>query len=170
MTNRSILLNTLCTQVHILSNAVGGESGKYAHIRPIQKRMRSNHENFGAKRQSWWFFTHLFLAGGELGDVGVVALLDVLVGALQDGLLLQAGHCLLLLHAAQAGVGILLAAAEVNAALQFSKLSSRSMPSGSILILIKQGAVSRLQRFPDKRHDKNELLSIFWPIIILMMK
>ena len=106
-------------------------------------------------------FTHLFLAGGELGDVGVVALLDVLVGALQDGLLLQAGHCLLLLHAAQPGVGILLAAAEVNAALQFSKLSSRSMPSGSILILIKQGAVSRLQRFPDKRHDKNELLSIF---------
>ena len=83
-------------------------------------------------------FTHLFLAGGELGDVGVVALLDVLVGALQDGLLLQAGHRLLLLHAAQAGVGVLLAAAEVDAALQFSKLSSRS---GSIFILIKQGAV-----------------------------
>ena len=102
--------------------------------------------------------THLFLAGGELGDVGVVALLDVLVGALQDGLLLQAGHRLLLLHAAQAGVGVLLAAAEVDAALQFSKLSSRS---GSIFILIKQGAVRRLQRFSDKRHDKNELLSIF---------
>ena len=91
--------------------------------------------------ENMMIFTDLFLAGGELGDVGVVALLDVLVGALQDGLLLQAGHCLLLLHAAQPGVGVLLAAAEVNAALQFSKLSSRSMPSGSIFILIKQGAV-----------------------------
>merc|ERR1719278_2515428 len=40
---------------------------------------------------------HLLLAGGELGDIGVVALLHVLVGALQDGLLLQAGHGLLLL-------------------------------------------------------------------------
>ena len=57
------------------------------------------------------------MAGSELGDVGVVALLHVLVGALQDGLLLQAGHGLLLLHAAEPGVGVLLAAAEVNASL-----------------------------------------------------
>ena len=42
----------------------------------------------------------LLLTGLELGDVGVVALLRVLVGALQDGLLLQGGHRLLLLHAA----------------------------------------------------------------------
>ena len=60
----------------------------------------------------------LLLAGGELGDVGVVALLHVLVGALQYRLLLQAGHGLLLLNTAQAGLGVLLAAAEVNPALE----------------------------------------------------
>ena len=60
----------------------------------------------------------LLLAGGELGDVGVVALLHVLVGALQYWLLLQAGHGLLLLNTAQAGLGVLLAAAEVNPALE----------------------------------------------------
>ena len=47
-----------------------------------------------------------------------MALLHVLVGALQDGLLLQAGHGLLLLHTAQPGLGVLLAAAEVNPALE----------------------------------------------------
>merc|ERR1719264_711536 len=56
------------------------------------------------------------LAGGELGDIGVVALLHVLVGALQDRLLLQAGHRLLLLDAAEAGLWIFLAAAEVDPA------------------------------------------------------
>ena len=60
----------------------------------------------------------LLLAGGELGDVGVVALLHVLVGTLQYRLLLQAGHGLLLLNTAQAGLGVLLAAAEVNPALE----------------------------------------------------
>ena len=57
----------------------------------------------------------LLLGGGELGDVGVVALLGVLVGALQDGLLLQGGHGLLLVHAAQPGVRVSLAPAEVHA-------------------------------------------------------
>ena len=69
------------------------------------------------------------MAGGELCDVGVVALLHVLVCALQDGLLLQTGHGLLLLHAAQPSVGVLLAAAEVDPSLQVSDLSSRSMLS-----------------------------------------
>ena len=60
----------------------------------------------------------LLLAGGELGDVGVVALLHVLVGALQDGLLLQAGHGLLLLNTAQASLGVLLTSTEVNSSLK----------------------------------------------------
>ena len=72
----------------------------------------------------------LLLAGGELGDVGVVALLHVLVGALQDGLLLQAGHRLLLLHAAQPGLGVLLAAAEVDAALDGNLFILSASPSG----------------------------------------
>ena len=58
----------------------------------------------------------LLLAGGELGDVGVVALLHVLVCALQDGILLQRGHLLHLLHAAQPRVGVRLAPAEVHPA------------------------------------------------------
>ena len=61
---------------------------------------------------------HLLLAGLELGDVGVVALLCVLVGALQDGLLLQAGDGLLLLNTAEAGLGVLLTAAEVDPTLE----------------------------------------------------
>ena len=62
-------------------------------------------------------FTHLFLAGGELGDVSVMALLDVLVGALQDGLLLQSGDGLLLLDAAEPRLWVLHTATEVEPAL-----------------------------------------------------
>ena len=58
----------------------------------------------------------LLLAGLELGDVGVVALLRVLVCALQDGILLQSGHLLLLQDAAHAAAGVHCAASEVNTA------------------------------------------------------
>ena len=78
----------------------------------------------------------LLLAGGELGDVGVVALLHVLVGALQDGLLLQTGHRLLLLHAAQPGLGVLLAAAEVDAALDGNLFILSASPSGLQIIIV----------------------------------
>ena len=47
-----------------------------------------------------------------------MALLHVLVGALQDGLLLQAGDGLLLLNTAEAGLGVLLTAAEVDPTLE----------------------------------------------------
>ena len=56
----------------------------------------------------------LLLAGGELGDVGVVALLGVLVRALQDGILLQTGHRLLLVHAAEPSLLVRDAASEVD--------------------------------------------------------
>ncbi len=56
----------------------------------------------------------LLLGGLELRDVGVVALLHVLVGALQEGVLLQGGHAGLLGDAAGA-VGLLLAVGEVDA-------------------------------------------------------
>jgi len=50
--------------------------------------------------------THLLLTWFELGDIGVVALLCVLVGTLQDGFLLQAGHCLLLVNTAKTSVRV----------------------------------------------------------------
>merc|ERR1712227_507502 len=53
-------------------------------------------------------FANLFLAWCELSHIGVVALLHVLVGALQDGLLL---------HTAQASLGVLLTSTEVNSSL-----------------------------------------------------
>lgn len=62
----------------------------------------------------------LLLGGGELCDVGVVALLHVLVGALQDGVLLDGLHGLLLLHAAEAGLGVVLAATKVDSSLHLS--------------------------------------------------
>jgi len=58
--------------------------------------------------------THLLLTGFELGNICVVALLSVLVCALQDWLLLQAGHRLLLLDTAEPSLSVLLTVAEVD--------------------------------------------------------
>ena len=59
---------------------------------------------------------HLLLGGLELRDVRVVALLDVLVVALEHGLLLDALHGALLVDAAHPGLGLRLAVGEVDAA------------------------------------------------------
>lgn len=64
-------------------------------------------------------FAHFFLGGVELREVGVVALLDVLVGALQDRILLERGDLLVFFDAAEAGVRIVLTAGEVDPALDF---------------------------------------------------
>ena len=56
----------------------------------------------------------LLLGGFKLSDVGVVALLSVLVSALQYRLLLQGGDCLLLVHTAQPSLRVLHTAAEVD--------------------------------------------------------
>ena len=58
--------------------------------------------------------TDLLLGGVELCHVGVVALLDVLVGALEDGVFLEGGDSLLSLDTAETGVGVILAGTEVN--------------------------------------------------------
>ncbi len=58
----------------------------------------------------------LLLRGLELGHVGEVALLGVLVGALQNGILFERGHLFLLVDAAEPSGGIVDASAEVNAA------------------------------------------------------
>ena len=42
--------------------------------------------------------TDLLICYDELSDIGVVALIGVLVSALQDCVLLNGGHCLLLVH------------------------------------------------------------------------
>ena len=44
---------------------------------------------------------HLFLGRGELGDVGVVALLHILVGALKDGVLLERSNLLQFIYTAE---------------------------------------------------------------------
>jgi len=58
--------------------------------------------------------THLLLSWLKLGDIGVVTLLCVLVGALQDGLLLQTGDSLLLVNTTEPCVWISDTVAEVN--------------------------------------------------------
>ena len=58
--------------------------------------------------------THFLLGSLKLRHIGVVALFDVLVGALEDGILLESGDGLLLLNTAEAGLRICLAAREVN--------------------------------------------------------
>ena len=57
---------------------------------------------------------NLLLSSGELCDIGVVALLDTLVGALKDGVLLDGLHLLLLFNTAESRLRISLATAEVN--------------------------------------------------------
>ena len=61
---------------------------------------------------------HLLLAGLELGHIGVVTLLDILVSTLQDGLLLQSRDLLLLLDTTQSSVRVLLTSTEVNPTLE----------------------------------------------------
>merc|ERR1719438_485386 len=78
-------------------------------------------------------FANLFLAWCELSHVGVVALLHVLVGALQDGLLLKAGHGLLLLNTAQASLSIFYTSTEVNPALHCFFLPSSS---GKLVVVV----------------------------------
>merc|ERR1712055_223586 len=60
------------------------------------------------------FLTNFLLRRFKLSNISVVALLCVLVGTLQDGLLLQGGHCLLLVHAAQPSIRISHTVAKVN--------------------------------------------------------
>jgi len=57
---------------------------------------------------------HLLLTGFELSDIGVVTLLCVLVSALQDRLLLYAGHCLLLVHTTESSLLVSDTPTEVN--------------------------------------------------------
>ncbi len=83
--------------------------------------------------------TDLLLSRGELGDVGVVALLHILVGALQDGVLLQGGDSLLSLDTAEASVGIILAAAEVHAGALDAGLPASTVPLDDVGSVIGGG-------------------------------
>merc|ERR1712083_164411 len=70
----------------------------------------------------------------KLCNISVVALLCVLVGTLQDGLLLQGGHCLLLVHAAQPSIRVSHTTTEVNSTRNSFLLSARPgqlIPSSS---------------------------------------
>ncbi len=63
------------------------------------------------------FFTDFLLGRRKLCDIGVVALLHVLVGTLQNGVLLKGSDSLNLLHTAESGVRVGLAATEVDASI-----------------------------------------------------
>ena len=67
---------------------------------------------------------HLLLSRLELGDIGVVTLLRILVCAFQDGILLKTRHLGELVHAAQPRVGVSDAAAEVHPSLEVRVLSA----------------------------------------------
>jgi len=62
----------------------------------------------------------LLLSWSELRHISVVALFDILVGALKNGILLQGLDSFLLLHAAETSFGVIDATAEVNASLDSS--------------------------------------------------
>jgi len=79
------------------------------------------------------FITHFFGHGAKLSNIGVVALLRVLVCALQDRLLLQAGHRLLLVDAAQPGLWFGLTASEVNTSRGLSPTPLQGFSSHHVL-------------------------------------
>jgi len=62
----------------------------------------------------------LLLSWSELRHISVVALFDILVGALKNGILLQGLDSFLLLHAAETSFGVIDATAEVDASLDSS--------------------------------------------------
>ena len=59
-------------------------------------------------------FTNFLLSRLKLRDIGVVALLHILMCALKDGILLEGGDGLILLNTTESSLGIVDAAAEVN--------------------------------------------------------
>jgi len=98
---------------------------------------------------------HFLLGGGELGDIGVVALLSVLVGALKDWVLLDGRHCLLLVNTAQPSFGILLTAAEVDSTWNDPSFLP---PSSSLLIVMVAAKVDVTGGKADDQRRKQESL------------
>ena len=101
-------------------------------------------------------FANLFLGRLELGDVCVVALLSVLVGALKDGVLLQGGDLFSLLNTAQPGVRVCCAATEVDTSLN----SFLSSCPGQLAVQIR--AVSNKVGSGDSSQNKNDKCLKWW--------
>ena len=74
--------------------------------------------------------THFLLGSFKLRHIGVVALLNILVGALKDGILGEGGDGLLLLDTAEAGLGVGLAAREVDSSLDSLSDVLPALPAG----------------------------------------
>ena len=74
--------------------------------------------------------THFLLGSLKLRHIGVVALLNILVGALKDGILGEGGDGLLLLNTAEAGLGVGLAAREVDSSLDSLSDVLPALPAG----------------------------------------
>ena len=71
-----------------------------------------------------------------------MTLLGVLVCALQDWVLLNSGHCLLLVHTTQPSVRVLLTAAEVDPALNLSLLPAPPRLLPLIMTVVMANKVS----------------------------
>ena len=84
---------------------------------------------------------HLLLGRGELGDVGVVALLHVLVGALKDGVLLEGGHLLQFIYAAEVSGGVSDTVTEVH-----STSDSNLTPSTGYLVTTSPSLTNKVGR------------------------
>jgi hypothetical protein len=68
------------------------------------------------------FFADLLLSGRELCDIGVVALLNILVCTLKDRILLQGLDSFFLFNTTKASLGVILASTEVDTSLNFNPI------------------------------------------------
>ena len=111
--------------------------------------------------------TNLFLSRRELSDIGVVALLHILVRALKNGILLQRCHGLDPLHTAEPSFRIVLTSAEVNTALDGTVLAALAGNLG-----IVEGEVSRNSGEEESRDNEDlgtreapdEILALLRPV------
>jgi hypothetical protein len=76
--------------------------------------------------------THFFLGSFKQGHIGVMALLNILVCALENWILLNGLDGLLLLNAAKAGIRVILAATEINSTWNATIASLPSRPQSSV--------------------------------------
>ena len=86
--------------------------------------------------------THLLLSRLKLRHIGVMALLNVLVCALEDGILLECGDRFLLLDAAESRLRVRLAAAEVDSSSDGAALLS-TLPAELVEAAVEPPALAK---------------------------
>lgn len=106
------------------------------------------------------FIANLLLCSLKLCDIGVMTFLNILMGALKNGILLESGNGLFLLNTTESSLRIIDASAEVNATIDITVvLTTLSVPEVQS-IGIGNGKQSEKGN-KDLRREKKSTFSLF---------